>query len=470
MLYQLSYASDAQTPRPVGVDCQPHNPEAQALKRCKQRWPWQSPTRTVDLRPMKSWRWVLALAFVGPSWLGACDGATSGAAGGPGATKGKSTPVKVFTVQDERVERVVELTGTLVGTHDVVVSAEGEGRVEHVAADLGDVVAAGAPLVVLAREAPRLQVAQADAEYATALARAGTDDAGLDSAGPEQASAVRRAAADADEAAANLKRVRELFEKSVASSAELDAATARARMTEAALAAARDDALANLATAKSRRAALGLAKKRLADATIASPVDGMVAQRLVSLGEVVKPLQPVMRVVQTHPLKLRGDIPERYADVVTKGLALEVTVDSAGATVRGVVSRVGPVIDDGSRTFPIEAQLGNADGRLKPGTFARARVVIADDEVVFALPETAVSNVAGVTKVFVAVDDVAVERRVQLLRKRGSDALLSGDLKAGDRVIVTAIARLFPGAPVQIDATDAQPSTTAPGTSAKEAR
>lgn len=241
-------------------------------------------------------------------------------------------------------------------------------------------------------------------------------------------------------------------------------------MTEAALAAARDDALANLATAKSRRAALGLAKKRLADATIASPVDGMVAQRLVSLGEVVKPLQPVMRVVQTHPLKLRGDIPERYADVVTKGLALEVTVDSAGATVRGVVSRVGPVIDDGSRTFPIEAQLGNADGRLKPGTFARARVVIADDEVVFALPETAVSNVAGVTKVFVAVDDAAVERRVQLLRKRGSDALLSGDLKAGDRVIITAIARLFPGAPVQIDATDAQPSTTDPGTSAKEAR
>jgi membrane fusion protein (multidrug efflux system) len=135
------------------------------------------------------------------------------------------------------------------------------------------------------------------------------------------------------------------------------------------------------------------------------------------------------------------------------------------------VSRVGPAIDDASRTFPIEAQLDNSDGRLKPGTFGRARVVIADDELVFAVPETAVSNVAGVTKVFVVGDDTAIERRVQLLRKRGSDALLTGDLKTGDRVIVTAIARLFPGAPIQVDAQDgAHGSSTAAAATAKEAR
>jgi RND family efflux transporter MFP subunit len=413
------------------------------------------------------------LAVVGALCVTGSCGGTGAPHGGTDSrpSKDKPTVVKVVLAREERVERVVEVTGTLVGMQDVVVSAEGEGRVERVVADLGDAVSAGAPLIVLAREGPRLQVAQAEADYATALARAGTDDAGLDAAGPERASAVLRAAADADEAAVTLKRVRELFEKAVASQAELDAAKARALVTEATLAAARDDARANVATAKSRRAALGLAKKHLADAQIVSPVAGVVAQRLVGLGELVKPSQPVMRVVQTHPLKIRGDVPERYGDVVKKGLALEVTVDSAQTTVRGVVSRVGPAVDDGSRTFPIEAELDNADGRLKPGSFGRARVVIADDELVFAVPETAVSNVAGVAKVFVVGDDAAVERRVQLLRKRGSEALLTGELKAGDRVIVTAIARLFPGAPIQVDTSEPAPgSSTTPGATTKEPR
>lgn len=404
------------------------------------------------------------------STLGCGDPAPSGGPGGPGGPGNKGKPVTVRTLHltEERVERVVEITGTLRGTEEVVVSAEVDGRVERVAADLGDVVKAGAPLVVLARETTRLQVAQADADYATALARAGTDDAGLDAATPDRVAAVRRAAADRDDAVLNLKRVQELFGKGVASQAELDSAKAREQITQAAWAAARDDAAANIATARARRAALGLAKKRLSDTTIGSPVDGIVAERLVGLGELVKPTQPVMRVVQINPLKLRGDVPERYADVIRKGLALDVEVDSLRVSARGRVARVGPAVDDTSRTFPIEAELDNADGRLKPGTFARARVVVGEDEVVFAVPETAISNVAGVTRVFVVDDDKAADRRVQVLRKRGSDALITGDLKAGERLIVTAIARLFPGAPITLDS--GPPPSPPAGAPAKEAR
>jgi RND family efflux transporter MFP subunit len=404
----------------------------------------------------------------------ACGGGAppggAGGAGGPGGPGGKGKPVTVRTLElkEERVERVVEITGTLRGTEEVVVSAEVDGRVERVAADLGDIVKAGSALVVLARETPRLQVAQADADYATALARAGTDDAGLDAATPDQVAAVRRAAADRDDAVLNLKRVKELFDKGVASQAELDTAKAREQITQAAWAAARDDAAANIATARARRAALGLARKRLGDTSIQSPVDGIVAERLVGLGELVKPTQPVMRVVQMNPLKLRGDVPERYADVVKKDLALDVEVDSLRVTARGKVARVGPAVDNASRTFPIEAELDNSDGRLKPGTFARARVVVGEDELVFAIPETAISNVAGVTKVFVVDDDKAADRRVQVLRKRGSDALITGDLKAGERVIVTAIARLFPGAPITLDS--GPPPSLPAGAPGKEAR
>lgn len=394
--------------------------------------------------------------------------AMGGGPGGPGGKGGKPVTVRAVLVKEERVERVVELTGTLRGTEEVVVSAEVDGRVERVAADLGDTVKAGATLIALARETPRLQVAQADADYATALARAGTDDAGLDTATPEAVAAVRRAAADRDDAVLNLKRITELSQKGVASQSELDSAKAREQIAQAAQAAARDDAAANIATARARRAALGLTKKRLADTLIGSPVDGVVAERLVGLGELVKPTQPVMRVVQTNPLKLRGDVPERYADVIKKDLTLDLDVDALKITARGVIARVGPAVDGDSRTFPIEAEFNNDDGRLKPGAFARARVVIGEDELVFAVPETAISNVAGVARVYVVDDDQAADRRVQVLRKRGSDALITGDLKAGDRVIVTAIARLFPGAPITID--DGPPPSPPAGAPGKEAR
>jgi RND family efflux transporter MFP subunit len=360
--------------------------------------------------------------------------------------------VRTIEAREERVERVIDITGSLAGREEITVSSEVEGRVERIGADLGDEVKAGTILIQLAREMPRLQAALADADYGTALARAGTDDATLDAAKPDSSPAVRRAAADRDEAVRTLQRVTELFGKGVAPQADLDTARTREQVAQATLAAAMDDAGANIASARARRAALGVARLRLGDTTITTPVDAVVAQRLVGLGELVKPGQPVMRVVQASSLKLRGDVPERYADVVKKGLVMDIDVEALGVSTKGRVARVGPVIDSASRTFAIEADLDN-DGRLKPGTFARARVVVGDDELVFAVPETAVSNVAGVTKVFIVVDDKAVDRRVQVLRKRGSFALITGELKAADKIIVTAIARLFPGAPIVIDST-----------------
>jgi len=402
----------------------------------------------------------LALIACAALLVGCSDPPAAGGPGGGPGGKGKPVTVRTVEAREERVERVIEITGTLAGLEEITVSAEVEGRVERVGADLGDAVKAGSILIQLAREMPRLQAAQADADYGTALARAGTDDAGLDAASPDTSAAVRRTTADRDEAVRTLQRVTELFGKAVASQADLDTARTREQVALAALAAARDDAAANIATARARRAALGIARKRLGDTGITTPVDAVVAQRLVGLGELVTPGQPVMRVVQANPLKLRGDVPERYADVVKKGLVLDVEVAALGIATRGSVARVGPVIDGASRTFPIEALLEN-DGRLKPGSFAKARVVVGEDELVFAVPETAVSNVAGVTKVFVVADDKAADRRVQVLRKRGSDALLTGDLKAGDRIIVTAIARLFPGAPIVVDGTPA-PAPPAP--------
>ena len=402
---------------------------------------------------------VVVIALLFP----ACS-AGLGPAGVPAKGVTKLTTVRTMEARQEQVERVVEITGTLAGAEQVMVSAEAEGRVERVAADLGDVVKEGGLLVQLAPHVVRLQAAQAEADYATSLARIGSDDVGLDAAIPDTVAIVRRAMAERDEARLQLSRIQGLFEKKVATQSDLDSARTRAAIADAGTAAAHDDAVANIAVARSRRAAWGLARRRLADSSIVSPVAGVVAARLVSLGEFVHQGQVVASIVVADTLKLRADVPERYADVIVKGLALDVDAGALSTLARGVVARVGPLVDASSRTFPIEATFDNKDGRLKPGTFARARVVMGLDEAVIAVPETAVSNVAGVTKVYVvdeAGDTVtAAARRVVVLRKRGSDALLTGDLKPGDRVIISAIARLFPGATLEIEKGPAPPSSS----------
>ncbi len=393
---------------------------------------------------------VVVVSFLG-SFSG-CDRGAPSPSSERASGSGKAVVVRVVTANAHRVDRIVELTGTLAGAEEVVVSAEVDGRVEKIVCDLGDVVREGGALVQLAREAPILQVAQADAEYAAALARVGVADAQLDEATPSASSVVRRAQAERDEALRSFATLKELAEKDVAATGDVDAAAARVAIAEASFANANEEALAAIATAKARRAALGLARKRAGDTTIKSPVDGVVAARLVGIGELVRAGQPIARVVVQNTLKLRADVSERYADVIRKGLALDVVVDENQLSARGIVGRVGPLIDQASRTFPIEAVFANEAGRLKPGMFAHARVVTGADEDAIALPETALSNLPGVSKVYVVDDDnKARERLVTVLRKEGSDLLVSGELRAGERVVTTAVARLFPGAAVEVD-------------------
>lgn len=359
--------------------------------------------------------------------------------------------VRVQIAHPEPHEKVVELTGTLSGQEEVTVSAEVDGRVERVAADLGDTVEAGASLVRLGTAELRFHLEQAESEYQQTLARLGIDPDTLDQFKPESQAEVRRTLADLEEARRNRSRGEELVRRRLLAQGELDTLRTREQVAEAAYQRALEEVRSTLALAKGRRAALRLAQKKLADANVRSPIRGAVARRLVSPGEFVRAGQAVAVVVMTDPLKLQGEVPERHAGQVRTGLKVELAVAShPGRVFEAELSRIGPLVSESSRTFPIEATVPNSDGALRPGLFADARILLGVEEEVFPIPETALSSIAGVHKVFVERDGKAVERPVEIVGKRGSDALLRG-IKAGDRVILTAIARLYDGAEVRVD-------------------
>jgi membrane fusion protein (multidrug efflux system) len=130
---------------------------------------------------------------------------------------------------------------------------------------------------------------------------------------------------------------------------------------------------------------------------------------------------------------------------------VQVRVDPIpGRTFPGRVSRVSPAVDVTSRTVTIEAEVPNPEAVLKPGLFARAAVVLRQDQGVAFVPESAVAYFAGITKVFVVADGVARERTARLgVRKDGLIEVVTG-VQPGEQVATSGLAQLHDGAAVTV--------------------
>jgi RND family efflux transporter MFP subunit len=133
---------------------------------------------------------------------------------------------------------------------------------------------------------------------------------------------------------------------------------------------ARHDAA--VAAEKQAQVALAMAQKAVADATIRSPLDGVVTARLKSVGEMVTMMPPtVVLVVQRQdPLELRFRLPEASLARVKAGDSVSARFAAVELTRAAKVIRVNPTGDARTRTVEIVAELENADGALRPGLLA----------------------------------------------------------------------------------------------------
>ncbi|MCA8949100.1 MAG: efflux RND transporter periplasmic adaptor subunit, partial [Planctomycetes bacterium] len=149
------------------------------------------------------------------------------------------------------------------------------------------------------------------------------------------------------------------------------------------------------------------------------------------------------------PLRLRLEVPERAAGEVRPGQQVSFTVDGVDGDFAGKVTRLGSAIDRTNRTLTVEAEVENGGGRLRPGGFCRASIVVADDDPVTAVPATALLSFAGVDRVFTVADGKAVEHLVTPGRRLGELVELRDGL-AADAAVVSEPGDLVQGAPVRV--------------------
>ena len=305
---------------------------------------------------------------------------------------------------------------------------------------LGTEVRAGDVLVRLEPRELELALDRAESALRQVEAQLGIDRA-QDKQPPadEQIASVRQAIANRDDARAAFERAQQLNGRGLLSQVDRDTAETRLKVAEANYQAALDTVHSLKASLQDRRASYELAQKKLADAVIKAPVAGSISERLVQPGEFIRENTPVVTIVQMNPLKLKTAIQEKHASLIQPGP--DGRVRRRGVPEPEVRRARSPTSARRSirrrARFAVEALVDNADRQLKPGFFAKGVVAdAASTRTCMAVPEDAVSTLAGVSTVYVIEDGKARQQQVTLGARQGklvevTDGL-EGRRNAGD--------------------------------------
>ncbi len=398
-------------------------------------------------------RAVLALFL---PFFGACSILAAGCSGtGSAQSRGAAPPrrVKTVTVQQDTVRRTIDIVATLQASEEVTVSAEVEGKVSRIRADLGDRVAAGDVLVELDREKLEYRYDASRAALERARARYGAEGQNGEPLRPLEATPeVQKAAAELSQAEQAVKRARELSRRGLLPNQQLDDAESRYRAAAAGYEASLQDARNRRADIDAGAANARLAERELRDALVRAPFGGYIQQRLVAPGMFVRVQTPVMSLVKVDPLKATGEVPERMAPWVHVGQHVELRVDAyPGAVIAGRVARISPAVNAQTRAFPLEAIVPNGDLRLKPGTFARARILSGRVDRILAVPVSALQYRYGVNRVFVMTGDRLAAREVKTGDRLGERMEVTSGVRAGDRIVAADVEQLADGLRVTVD-------------------
>jgi RND family efflux transporter MFP subunit len=353
--------------------------------------------------------------------------------------------VKTESVREEAIHRTVEVVGTLAAVDEVTISSEAEGRVSKLLSDLGDRVKAGQTLLELDSEKPQYTLDQQKAALDSTLAKYGASDT-THLPPIEKTPDVVKAQAELVQARQAYDRADELHKRQLVPRQTLDDADAMLRSKQASYDSSLQGAKNLRATIDASDAAMKLAARQLRDTAIRAPFDGIVQKRLVNLGEYVKVQTPVMGVVRVDPLKVTAEIPEKMAPWIQSGQPVDLLVDAYPDRVfKGKVSRISPSVNTSTRAFAFEALVPNAEAVLKPGTFARVKIVTSRVDQVLTVSYVALQYRYGVNRVFVVSGDHLAAKELKVGERFGERIEIVSGVNAGDVVANNDVDRLNDG-------------------------
>ena len=322
-----------------------------------------------------------------------------GGPGGPGG--GKAIPVAVQPAFKGSIASYYEATATLEAEKQAQVLARATGVVASLAAEEGDFINQGDPLLTIGNNEYRLRVQQAAARTA------------------------------------NLRSKYERFE----------AMQAEGLSTEEEIQAARSD----LASAEADE---GLARLNLSYTTVTAPFTGRVTSRLVDVGQNLSINTALFVMADFDPLLARVHVPSREFNKLRQDQLVDLVLDSSGTQLQGRITLISPIIDPTSGTIKVTVEVTEYPAGTRPGDFAEVQIVTERRNGVVLVPRSAVITDKGEKVVYVAVkegdQDQAERRLVSVGFTDDNNAEIVEGLGAGESVVVKGQRSLKQGTALKI--------------------
>ncbi|MCA9134453.1 MAG: efflux RND transporter periplasmic adaptor subunit [Planctomycetales bacterium] len=383
-------------------------------------------------------------------------------------------PVEVATVVESEVHTGYRVVGTVNPLRRSTIGSAVAGRVVEFCVKQGDPVLAGQPLARLRTETLEIELAAAWAELELTRQQLAELQNGSrpEEIAEAEANALGAEAAK-ENAAAQLRRMQSLVSSRAATDADLEDAHERARLTQFAFAAA--DALRQRIKAGPRKEQIAqaaarvelqghnvaLLTDRIKKHTMLAPFDGFVSAEFTELGAWIGSGDAVAEVIQLDEVQVQAPVPGEHATKLRLGDTIRVEFpDLPDYLLTGTIERIVPVAEARARTFPVMIRLKNQirDGLplLMAGMLARVELPAGRQRVLPLVPKDALVLNESQRAVFVfesgsdeasgSVRRVPVELGVAV----GGMIQVTGDIRAGQQVVVVGNERLLPGANVTV--------------------
>ena len=327
-------------------------------------------------------------------------------------------PEAVTTIVAKQEQWTSSLTaiGTMAAVQGVTVSADLPGTVDRIAFESGKFVNKGDLLVQLDTRQERAQLTTIDSQR--------------------------------EFANLNFDRMKGLLDQRVISRAEFDRAVTDQKQSEA---------------------QIGEVNATISRKTIRAPFSGILGIRQANLGQYLAPGDPIVLLQSLDPIYANFGVPQQDAGQVRLGRTVRITAEElSGAAFEGRITAVDPRVDEATRNVQVQATLPNRGGRLRPGMFVEAEVVLGGTSSVITLPASAISYAPYGDSVFIVSDMKGQngqsyrgvrQQFVKVGGSRGDQISILEGVNAGDEVVTSGVFKLRNGAAVQIN-NKVQPSNS----------
>lgn len=352
------------------------------------------------------------------------------------------------------IPELFEMSGTVTANDPVSVSPQLTARVLSVHVDEGDPVSKGQTLLVLDDSDQRIQMLEDEATLRQDYARLGLKP-GQKLKDRNAVPAVKKTLAVLENQKQNYERYVDLRRQELVSDSEVANAlqtykTAQDDYESALEQVDQDEAGLSITAAKIEKD-----KQQLSYTTLVSPIDGMVQQKKISVGDLAQNGTPAFIIVDVRDLFLTVAVPEVYAPQLAvgktfKGEALTVPPIKLTATV----TQINPALDSTSRTISAKAAVSGTPPGLKPGMFVKAVLDTGKRTRDLLIPQSAVLTQAGVSHIYIlhksGQDWTARDHKVELGDPVGDWIEVTGEVSQGDRLAASNLAALKDGQVVRL--------------------